>query len=354
MGQLQVKNKITPEYDFLVGLRDDLSPCYAPYYLRLLCYYLKTRRVLLIFSEGGTPLGVLAFLVKDGPEGRVANSMPYYGSYGGCVVAPSLSKREQRQVKEKLLQGALQWAREDNIRLLTIINHPFEEDPDLYEEVLKPTFQDVRIGQVLRLPKKESMEEALNELLKMHRKNRNVVRKGIRLTQVRAETAEDAFNFLYRTHAENMRAIGGTPKEWAFFDIVRGQLEPDSHYRLYVGYVEGKRAAACLTFRYGKVIDYFTPAIDQRFRSTQALSGVIVKAMQEGTIDGFTWWNWGGTWLSQTGVYRFKARWGGEDRYYKYHIKGLGDLEHFVKLGRKGLLTFYRHFYTLPFDKVCL
>jgi len=352
--QIKLYKKIPDEYEALAAKGNSFSPCYAPYYLKLLSAYLNNEPLCFVLKQGAVPLGTLALFVTEGPAGKIANSMPYYGSYGGCLVDPSLRPDDRREVKSKILLRLVEWAEEENIKLITVINHPFEEDEDLYRAVLKPTFQDERVGQVLRLPHGSSTRDPIDLLLQMHKKGRNVVRKGLRLTEVKAENETGAFTFLYETHVKNMYAIGGIPKERSFFDMVYRMLIPGRDYRLYVGYVEGERAAACLTFRYGGVIDYFTPAINQRFRSSQALSAIIMRAMQEGTREGFKWWNWGGTWRSQEGVYRFKARWGGDDKLYKYHIKVLGDVGDFAKIGRNDLLFFYKYFYTLPFGETGL
>jgi hypothetical protein len=329
--------------------RDDLSPCYAPYYLDLLSAYLDLEPIMLGISEEEEIVGVLPLLVRDGPLGKIANSLPFFGSYGGCLVEPLLERKKQRKLKTLLISELLSWARSERIRLVTLINHPFEEDSDLYTSTLSPDLQDERIGQVLPLPRTRDPKEALTSLLNAYKKGRNVVRKGLRLTEVRIDNSIEAFKFLYAIHQENMTAMGGLSKEWTFFELVQKRLEPEKEFMLYVGYVNDKAVSACLTFRYGGFVDYFTPAIKTEFRSTQALSAVIIHAMQDAAVSGYQWWNWGGTWSSQKNLYRFKARWGGQDNRYLYHIKVLGNLRDFSELGKDALLKSYPFFYTIPF-----
>ena len=166
---------------------------------------------------------------------------------------------------------------------------------------------------------------------------------------MRIDNSIQGFEFLYAIHQENIEAMGGLSKEWTFFELVQERLEPEKEYMLYVGYVNDKAVAACLTLRYGGFVDYFTPAIKAEFRPTQALSAVIIHAMQDAAVSGYHWWNWGGTWSSQNNLYRFKARWGGQDNRYLYHIKVLGDLRDFSELGKDALLKSYPFFYTIPF-----
>jgi hypothetical protein len=330
--------------------RDDLSSCYAPYYLNLLSAYLNLEPIMISLSEVGEIIGLLPLFVRNGPAGKVANSLPFFGSYGGCLVDPLLEKESRRGLKKRLIAGLLNWAVEENISLVTVINHPLEEDSDLYSSILRPDLQDERIGQVLPLPQTNDHKEALTLLLRGYKKGRNIVRKGLRLAEVRVDNSIEAFRFLYEVHRENMEAQGGLSKEWAFFETVQRRLEPEREYMLYIGYVDHKPVAACLTLRYGGFIDYFTPVIRREFRSTQALSAVIIRAMQDASVSGYQWWNWGGSWLDQKNLYRFKARWGGQDRRYIYHIKVLEDKRDFIEMGKDELLRSYPFFYTIPFS----
>jgi hypothetical protein len=329
---------------------DDLTPCYAPYYLGLLTRYLDLEPTVLGVVQRGRVQAACPLFVREGPAGRVANSLPYYGSHGGVLTDPAMSLDDRRAFKRSVLEGVLKWALSENLTLLTIINQPFEKDVDLYRDVLKPDFQDERIGQLLRLPAADDADQALDILMQgVHQKTRNLIRKGLRSTEVRESDIPEAFDFLHEVHSENMAAIGGLAKERRFFDLVQKSLRAGREYRLWVGSVDGERAAACLAFYYTGVIDYFTPVVKEQHRSTQALSAVIIRAIQSGAVAGFRWWNWGGTWLTQDGVYRFKSRWGGSDHRYFYHIKAFGNLDAVYELGPAGLLKSYPYFYTVPF-----
>ena len=82
----------------------------------------------------------------------------------------------------------------------------------------------------------------------------------------------------------------------------------------------------------------------------QPLALIIYKAMQDSIHNGFKYWNWGGTWKSQTGVYNFKRKWGSQNSDYKYYIKVYSN-----KVYDKNVSFFekyYDGFYVIPFDKL--
>ena len=80
----------------------------------------------------------------------------------------------------------------------------------------------------------------------------------------------------------------------------------------------GEPVAALLLFFYNRIVEYYTPVVRKEYRNSQALSATIFRAMCDASNQRYSWWNWGGTWLSQDGVYRFKSRWGTKDLPYRY------------------------------------
>ena len=91
--------------------------------------------------------------------------------------------------------------------------------------------------------------------------------------------------------------------------------------KIFIAEKEGIKIAGLLLFYFNKSIEYFTPVIVNEFRSLQPLSLLIFEAMKDGISRNYEFWNWGGTWLTQDGVYRFKKMWGSEDLKYFYYVK---------------------------------
>ncbi|HET6892090.1 MAG TPA: peptidoglycan bridge formation glycyltransferase FemA/FemB family protein, partial [Pyrinomonadaceae bacterium] len=100
---------------------------------------------------------------------------------------------------------------------------------------------------------------------------------------------------------------------------------------------------------YRLVAEYFTPALDEEFRSLQPMSLLVFEAMMEAARRGCEEWNWGGTWRSQAGVYLFKKRWGTRDLPYFYYTRVLD--ERLFALESAQLLEEYRWFYVFPFGR---
>ena len=65
---------------------------------------------------------------------------------------------------------------------------------------------------------------------------------------------------------------------------------------------------------------------------------------------GYERWNWGGTWLSQEGVRRFKNKWAAQDVPYRYYTQ-VNDMSVLERTPRE-LLEAYPGFYLVPFNEL--
>ena len=111
--------------------------------------------------------------------------------------------------------------------------------------------------------------------------------------------------------------------------------------------MRGEPVAALLLFYFNQTVEYFTPAIVKAHRSTQALPLTIFVAMKDAIRAGYRNWNWGGTWLSQDGVYDFKKRWGTNEYPYFYYTRLFrSDI---MRRSKTELLEHYPGFFVLPF-----
>ena len=84
-------------------------------------------------------------------------------------------------------------------------------------------------------------------------------------------------------------------------------------------------------------------------RFYQPMSLLIFEAMKEAAKRGYLYWNWGGTWITQSGVYKFKSRWGTQDRRYYYYIQEYNKDNPLRELTAQEIQTEFPYFYVLPF-----
>ena len=332
---MQIKKLQKQDYEkyekFLLSFDESLL-YYSTKYKELLEEYLEVEsEYLLAVDENENIQAILPLMKKEGKFGTIINSLPYYGSNGGI-----LSKSNEAY---ELLMKHYYTLMQD-VAGATYITNPLKEN----NKILENDIIDKRLGQWTPIDYTENIEE--NIMKSFHSKTRNMVRKAIK-ENIKVEIDNSQIDFLYETHYENITSIGGKAKEKRFFELVEKYFEIEKDYNIYIAKLGEKKIGALLLFYYNKTVEYFTPAALSEYRNYQPTSLIIYQAMIDSTKKSYKWWNWGGTWLTQDGVYRFKKRFGAIDKEYKYFIKI--NNEDIYNATKEELLKEYDNFYVIPF-----
>lgn len=292
----------------------------SPSHLAYLCDILRASHgCTLIAMRQGRVVGALPCLAQQHVElGMVMNSLPYFGSNGGLLVLPG----EGEETAPALLDAWRDLARRLNAVAWTIVENPLMPMHGIMERMGLHTSRDWRTGQLTSLADIRSEHAADDLFAVFHQKTRNMIRKALKsgLHFFRDES-ESGLSALHALHSRNMAAIGGRAKPWRAFAAIPHFFRPGKDYRLYLSRDKADViVAGLLVFFCNRTAEYYTPAVKVSYRQCQPVSGLVFLAMQDAVERGMVWWNWGGTWLNQDGVYRFKSKWGTRDFPYSYYI----------------------------------
>lgn len=274
--------------------------------------------------EAGRVTGVLPLLALPGPYGVVLNSLPFFGSNGGIL---SVSTAAQSALLAEYDRMAAE------VAVATWISHPFMDTV-----TPRHTLTDERIAQWTTLGGAE-LPAGIEASAR-----RNVQKARAEGVTVRED--HSALPFLEATHRENMAAIGGRAKPASFFASLQ-VMTAGRDWRLHVAERAGQPVAALLTFEAATTVEYVMPVVIESARTLQPTAAILGAAMADAAARGFTRWNWGGTWLTQEGVYRFKRKWGADERRYQYYIT-LNDLTLRARTAAD-LAAAYPWYFTLPY-----
>lgn len=289
----------------------------------------------LLAVEENTIRGVLPLLSTAGEMGLVYNSLPYFGSNGGALA-------DNPEICGGLVRAYNSIACGPTTLASTIVEHPFAPQDC---SALRYNFTDYRIGQFTNIAIQANHREEIQA--RIDSSARRNVKKALR-EGVTVDIDHSQVDRLRQLHQDNILAIGGIPKADAFFALVPRHFDPGRDYDLYLATLDGVVIAALLLFYFNRTVEYFTPAIDSEYRSIQPLSLILLSAMSDASRRGFVWWNWGGTWASQSGVYRFKAKWGAGESSYSYYTQ-LNDGA-ILDWNSTEILTTYPNFFVVPFS----
>lgn len=295
----------TQAYDAFLDRCGGATIYHSAVYRDLVLACIEAQPLYALAMRGDEIVGAMPAMATAGPYGRVVNSLPFFGSHGDVLATdPAAVPVLQEWFRRTMSSG---------VAAATVVGNPFDEDrPDLWPDA---TLTDERIAQWTELSAAPAFPDLLLETIDSSAR-RNIRKAASEGVQIAVEN--DAIAFLAETHAENMTAIGGKPKPDAFFHALGPIMKPDRHYRIYVARIGGKAVAALLVFYFKQFAEYITPVTLSGYREAQPTAAILFGAMCDAAREGRRIWNWGGTWLSQTGVYRFKRKWGARDGRYRY------------------------------------
>lgn len=337
MNVIELDSKHYSDYQTFLHSIDKSLIYYTVSYKGFIQELLGCKSQYWVVVENDQITGVLPSMEMKGPHGRVINSLPYYGSNGG-VLATTITARNA------LCEKYNRVVRERGVAAATFVTHPLMP---IHGSLVAHDFVDERIGQFTLLTNEgDAAAELLERLDGSTRRN---IRKAEK-SNVVVHIDNKAIGFLEDIHRENMADIGGKAKSEKFFELLPKHFLPDEQYRIYVAEIEGELVAALLIFYFNKTVEYFTPVTRKEHRSAQPMAKILFEAMVDAATRGFRWWNWGGTWISQEGVYRFKRKWAADDFRYSYYVK-VNNTD-ILASSESGLLQSYSGFFVVPFDRL--
>jgi hypothetical protein len=277
----------------------------------------------------------------------VGNSLPYYGSHGDVIVAPDAD--DCSSIENGLIDCLLVEASKRKVAALNVVTHPFRMQHAAFQSRGLERV-DARIGQISELPVGTNSEAARDAILEQcHQKTRNSIRKALAGNfQIEQSKSLDDWRELHRLHTLSMGRVGGQSKSWNQLNSLYNAFGESGAAKLYVARRDGAFAGGLVILFFGQWAEYFIPVSDEDFRADQVLSAIILKAMTDAAVAGVRYWNWGGTWSSQEGVYRFKSRWGAKDYPYQYHGR-VFDQELFG-MSPETIKHQFPNFYVRPFN----
>ncbi len=306
-------------------------------------------------EENDRIIGAIPLVLKRNTRlGNIINSNPFFGSYGGLLVHPDLSPVKKLKAKRRLLELFDEFAKNNNCILSTVIASPFDRDQTFYLRNFSYNYIDRRIAQVTLLPSQS--KKNLHDSLFYERFSsscRRAVRSAEKKGVVVKETTEKgkALDEFYAIYKENMESKGGLVKNKSFFEDALDTF-PKGMCNLKYAEIKDKVVAGIFQFYHKDIAEYYQPAIDHEHRNSGATNLLVFLGMEQAAMNGYLYWNFGGTWETMEDVYNFKRSFGAVDFVYYYYIKAYGDHEHIKRLRPEDLAKEYLGFYIIPFSEL--
>ena len=296
-------------------------------------------------SPGGQMLAVLPGMIRTSGDLACYNSLPFFGAYTGVLAAVENSA-EYACLANILLGAAVEQARACGA--ITAAFYSVFNPRNL--PLPRPDYEAFgRVETVPRFLQFLSFPDARMPQWPSHIRYdlRKAARSGLRVTAGLDDSDVDQMFQIYAQNCEDY-GIPAKPKECVQYLCLHGGKRVGS----YGAYLDDRMIAGLLVLAGPKTVDYYLPCSEHQHRSLQANTLLIDRACRDATARDVRYWNWEGSPSRDSGVFRFKKRWGAEEASYEVAVVCLGDISRLRSLGREELAARFPFFFVYPYDRL--
>lgn len=268
------------------------------------------------------------FEKKDIKYGKIINSLPFFGTMGGVYSINEISKKKCLRLFNKHCLSK-------EIFSAVLIQNYFSNIKFKLKFFFKANMEDDRVLQFINLKKDLKISRVRIRNIKKAKK------LGYKVYTSNNKNLVDKLEFFHKKH---MKQINGIVKPKIFFTQLK-KLDPKLWKIYYSKNKSNKIIATLLVFLENQSIEYYIPACLEKYKNTQILSLLTYRSIIDAINNDYKIYNFGFTWLNQTGVYNFKKKWGCDEVNIKYLIKiRKNHLKNAKEVFKKN-----KYFYIAPF-----
>lgn len=313
-------------------------------------YYYPFFRDMLSHIGVGTPnyfgafwedhlVGVIPSFSRQASLGTVYNSLPFFSASGGVLA--NCDERRKEIVSTLLLTLAEE---ANNCGSLTCtISSPFlYGDSQIYEEILPDALIIDRLAQYQELGS-DDWDSVIGRNL------RKAGRFGI---EVSKEITSERVNEFFAVYEQNCLRIGIPVKPKKCIEFLTLDPRSAGHVEMYFATRGSTLVGGLLIIVGGMTANYYIPCSLEEARTLQPGPLLIDFAMRDLHTRGIRFWNWEGSPSRESGVYRFKKKWGGIDNIYQMFVQPFVSKKRLLEIGARQLSENFPFYYVYPFGEL--
>jgi hypothetical protein len=286
--------------------------------------------------SGGELVGVLPGFLRRSRTGAAYCSLPFFGPNAGVICEP--------HGQEEAIHHALFGAVIDHLSgvrdLLTgSFYTPFLFDRfQLYDRVMPKAVVVERTTLYLFLPEAASNSHSRRLLAAEPR-------PGV---EIRTCVTPQRVAEFYDVYLANCAASGIPIKPRRAVQAVMTRGTEAGRVRCYFAYRGGEMIAGLVAMWGPSTASYYIPCTRPDMRPLQPGTALAGRAVRDAALAGLRFWNWEGSPSRESGVFRFKAKWGSLESLYRIYVRPYVPEEVFREIGADRLVAEFPNVYVYP------
>lgn len=288
-------------------------------------------------------VGISTFTIFEGPFGTILHANPYMG-YGGC----SCASGKENEIIHSLMEALIDWAQQFGCITVSIATPPFSEKlVDFYRAALEPHYCHKNFHQYHYLDQ--------HPLKNLKAKRRHAFISEIRRAEFSGVKIKRAVDILeveawLDVYEERYAQIGARILPRVFQSALWHTFVSVGKAELYLAYqYEQLLGGTLFLLGYG-IVDYFSTAFKTESMKLYPGTLILYHAFNRFIDLGYKMFNWQSSPSRDSGVYKYKRRWGALEGTHLILTRVLGDAKVFTQRPLFEIRDTYNGHFVLPFD----
>jgi hypothetical protein len=286
--------------------------------------------------SGGELVGVIPGFLRQSPTGSAFCSLPFFGPNAGVICDP----HGDVEAVHRSLLGAVSDQLSDVADLLTASFYtPFLFDRfELYDREVTDALVVERTTLYLYLPDVPSNSKSRRLLAAEPR-------PGV---EIHTGVTPERIGEFYEVYRQNCVASEIPMKPPRAIERVMTEGCAAGRARCYFAYHAGEMIAGLVTLWGPSTASYYIPCTRPDMRPLQPGTALAGRALREAMEARLQYWNWEGSPSRESGVFRFKAKWGSVESGYRIYVRPFAPPEVLRSIGVERLASEFPFVYVYP------
>ncbi len=328
--------------DFLNKL-SEIDPCvlgyHYPFYRKMLKRIGLGESFYLGLFEGDKILAVLPGFIKTSDLGKVYSSLPFFGPNSGVLCI-----NEKRIEYTKEITNYLLNVLDADGFISASIYSPFLSNMDEETHIMKDKFP-------LEIEKFTSYIDMKE--LSVSSKIRYDIRKSEKAGVIVSDgISDEKIDQFYKIYLQNCADFSIPMKPKGCIEELLKEALNKKNVSVYFAELDNVVIGGLIMIWSNSVASYYLPCALNEHRSLQPNTLLINQALNDAIEREIKYWNWESSPSEESGVYKFKKKWGSTDVQYKIFLKAYKEEQFFKNLGMEEISKAFPHYYVYPFHKL--
>lgn len=290
-------------------------------------------------NENGKLIALLPGFIKTQKEGSVYSALPFFGPNTGVLF--DRSKHDAFELHLTMIEFLFGELRKYDMISFSIYSNFLENsDIDIFEQLITDKISIEKFTHYILLQDYKLSTSLEYDI-------RKAVKSGVTVRAVNSQKDIDDIYSIYRKNCEDYE-IPQKPKE-CLVELISHSNTSNTTKTFIAEF--NNMIIGSLTMIYGpSTASYYLPCSLQEYRTYQPTTLLIYQALKDSINKGIRYWNWESSPSKESGVYKFKKKWGSLEGSYKIFVKPYRDKKFFKQLGQEKIIQLFPYFFVYPFN----